>query len=357
MRPVSAGRADDAAYPPAPLLRVCSSSNVKHVWSVEVAPICRGDLIRLPHKSPGAGALAGGSRLALVAGVGGSLHLIDPMQGKRIELSSEAYWRHPFMPLLTRGQLSTFVVLDVEIDDDVGSGGGGGGGSGGGGGGGGGGSGSGADGGDASDGVSTCHGGGGAVGSGRGIGLSTTTMIQADATVAREADFGSNDTTHYVRTHLGGVLEAGDEASGYDLEGLTSFGDDDDAADVPQAVILVEKKKLRQTGSHAKRGSGAARRRKKKGGSGGEDGSSSMCSGTTYQSEYSDLDGLDALAISLHEEGDDDDEAQHAFAPALRGFLGEIEEGDEAEEEEAESQRHMAIHESVAAVTEAPPSH
>ena len=57
-----------------------------------------------------------------------------------------------------------------------------------------------------------------------------------------------------------------------------------------------------------------------------------MCSGTTYQSDFSDLDGLDALAISLHEEGDDDDlEAARAFAPALGGFLGEIAEGVEEE--------------------------
>lgn len=39
----------------------------------------------------------------------------------------------------------------------------------------------------------------------------------ADAQVARVADFGSNDTTYHVRTHLGHLLNPGDTALGYDL--------------------------------------------------------------------------------------------------------------------------------------------
>lgn len=39
----------------------------------------------------------------------------------------------------------------------------------------------------------------------------------ADAQVARVADFGSNDTTYHVRTHLGHLLSPGDTALGYDL--------------------------------------------------------------------------------------------------------------------------------------------
>ena len=32
--------------------------------------------------------------------------------------------------------------------------------------------------------------------------------------VARQADLGTNDQTHYVRTHLGNLLHAGDTAVG-----------------------------------------------------------------------------------------------------------------------------------------------
>lgn len=40
----------------------------------------------------------------------------------------------------------------------------------------------------------------------------------ADATVARNRDFGNNDTIYTVRTHLGSYLKPGDTALGYDIE-------------------------------------------------------------------------------------------------------------------------------------------
>ena len=294
--------------------------NVKHTWSVEVAPICRGDLVRLPPKSPAVGALGSSSRLALVSSVGGVIHLVDPTTGRRAEVPSEVYWRHPFTALLGRRQLSTFVILDIEADEaaaahDAKAGGN--------------------KRGDASRGErSSCR---SEQSSGLQHSLSTQNFLQADATVARERDFGVNDVTHYLRTHLGGQLEAGDEASGYDLESMLAIDEEHPSEDLPQPIVLVEKRKPKGKSSHAKRGSGAARRRKKREGGmggGGDDGASSMCSGTTYQSDYSDLDGLDALAISLHEEMDDFEE--DGLGPSLRGFLGEIVEGDEEGEEAGE---------------------
>ena len=44
--------------------------------------------------------------------------------------------------------------------------------------------------------------------------------------VAREADFGNNDCVFYGRTHLGGLLNAGDIALGYDLSGHVGGNDD-----------------------------------------------------------------------------------------------------------------------------------
>ena len=95
------------------------TSNVKHTWSVEVAPICRGDLVCIPRAIAGGGSAGGGSagRWALVTAVGGSIRLIDPTCGKVIEVSAEGYWRHPFTAVASRKQLGTFVVLDMEIDD------------------------------------------------------------------------------------------------------------------------------------------------------------------------------------------------------------------------------------------------
>lgn len=41
----------------------------------------------------------------------------------------------------------------------------------------------------------------------------------SEAQVARVQDFGKNDTVMFCKTHLGGVLKAGDMAWGYDVAG------------------------------------------------------------------------------------------------------------------------------------------
>lgn len=42
------------------------------------------------------------------------------------------------------------------------------------------------------------------------VGHGSGNMHVADVEVARAADFGQNDDTYIVRTHLGNVLKAGD---------------------------------------------------------------------------------------------------------------------------------------------------
>ena len=214
------------------------------------------------------------------------MRLIDPMTGKLSELSAEAYWRQPFTPVASRRQLSTFVVLDVEVDEEA-----------------------------SGRRCATAAAPAASASSSASMGVAAS-HVQAEATVARERDFGANDITHLVRTHLGRVIEAGDELVGYDLDGMTSIGEASDA-EAPQAVILLDKKKPRDKGSAAKRASGAARRRRRKGGGGGEDGGSSVCSGTSYQSDMSDL--VDELTLA------DGDEAHDAadFGP-LGEFMGSL---------------------------------
>ena len=122
---------------------------------------------------------------------------------------------------MSRGQLSTFVVLDVEADE-----------------------------------------GGGRDGEGAAAHATVpsssskqaATFVQADATVARERDFGANDLTHYLRTHLGGKLAAGDEAVGYDLESMTSI-DEAEEASLPRRSSSWTRRS-RATGAAAGGGSG-----------------------------------------------------------------------------------------------------
>lgn len=68
-------------------------------------------------------------------------------------------------------------------------------------------------------------------------------LVLADITVARTADFGVNDTTYYVRSHLGGILHPGDSVLGYDLENKNWNSDlwDQVDQDRVQSVILIKK--------------------------------------------------------------------------------------------------------------------
>ena len=80
----------------------------------------------------------------------------------------------------------------------------------------------------------------------------------ADATVARRADFGSNDRTFTTLTHLAAVLRVGDYVWGYCVE-ASPLGTDlppDESARLPE-VVLVKK----SYSERRRRESGLRRRR------------------------------------------------------------------------------------------------
>jgi nonsense-mediated mRNA decay protein 3 len=79
-------------------------------------------------------------------------------------------------------------------------------------------------------------------------GVSRGHFILADATVARASDMGANDSTYYVRTHLGAVLHPGDSVMGYHLTGTNFNNPLFDALESSKAysstipdVVLVKK--------------------------------------------------------------------------------------------------------------------
>lgn len=138
----------------------------RHTFSVEVVPLCKDDLCCLPPKL--SKDLGGLGPLVIVTRVGTSIQLTDPTTLRTASLDATQYWRNPFKALMSSRQLSEYVVLDSEPLDR------------------------------------------------RSLRCSSKYAL-ADATVARSADFGSNDNTLQTRTHLGKLLQAGDLAMGYDL--------------------------------------------------------------------------------------------------------------------------------------------
>jgi nonsense-mediated mRNA decay protein 3 len=134
--------------------------------------------------------------------VGSHIHLTDPRTLQQVELHAPVFWKKPFVPLCTREHLRRFVVLDVcplnnthhpRLASGQGRVGGGDGGSG-----------------ERIGGKDKSHGVRRATVGGQKLSL-------AEVTVARLSDFGKNDQTYAIVSHLGALLKAGDHVQGYDL--------------------------------------------------------------------------------------------------------------------------------------------
>jgi hypothetical protein len=141
---------------------------------MEVAPLCKGDLV-----------LDGGRQgtLMLVQRLGSSVRLVDPVTGEVRDKAAGKLFSKKDAPIVLLGagpaSLLSFVVLDIEVNEGGGWG------------------------------RDTC-------GADEGDSRKGEAVV-ALATVARESDFGINDTSFTVLTHLGKILRPGDTALGFDL--------------------------------------------------------------------------------------------------------------------------------------------
>jgi nonsense-mediated mRNA decay protein 3 len=123
---------------------------------LEIAPICRDDLVIL---TPKLQALLGGiGPLILVYKVTTSLHIVDVHTMRTHEIDATCYYKHEFKSLCSRERMTEFIVLNIEdVDFDV----------------------------------STS----------RAAARNKFRMVQVE--VARKSEFGKNDTTFIINTHLG----------------------------------------------------------------------------------------------------------------------------------------------------------
>lgn len=156
-----------------------SSYNYKYTFSVEIAPVCKDDLVCLPPKV--AASYGGISPLVLCTRVTNAVTVTDPLTLRSAAIEAPAYWRYPFRPLMSSRQLVEFIVLDVEVPD-------------------------------------SSKGQGGYNHNGR--------WSLAECTVAKLSDFGCNDKVYNVQTHLGHLLHPGDHVMGYDMGNANLVSDE-----------------------------------------------------------------------------------------------------------------------------------
>lgn len=147
--------------------------NFKYTISQEIAPICRDDLVLLPKAL--SKELGGLGPLVLVYKISTFVQVVDVLTMRTYEIDQNTYWKYCFTALCGRDRLSEFVVLNIESTDfDVN--------------------------------VS------------RAAAKQRFKMVQVE--VARAQDFGRNDQTFIVNTHLGEQLNYNDTVLGYDLDAI-----------------------------------------------------------------------------------------------------------------------------------------
>ncbi|KAM6498708.1 NMD3 family domain containing protein [Amanita muscaria] len=194
-----------------------NTANFKYTYSVEIAPICKDDLVCLPLKL--ARSLSNISPLVVCTRVGSSVAVLDPATLQQADVPAQVFWRGPFESLATVSDLVEFTVLDIDIDRKQ------------------------------------PHRGGGAGGKKK--------LLMADVQVALSGAFRSSggksngydeemmdfeslgETTqiYHTRTHLGAILQPGDTVLGYHIT-LSNFNSPEYAAlktDRIPDVILVKK--------------------------------------------------------------------------------------------------------------------
>lgn len=165
------------------------TANIQTTYCVELCPIAKHDLVLLPKKLAQS---LGAPRIAVCSHTTGQLHFVDPKSGKKFELSRDRYWQSEFLPWETSASLTDFVVLDIEEPERRG-------------------------------------------------GKDSALCGARDVEVARVRDFGINDVTFFVRSHLADQLEVGDHVKGYDIASAnvrTCIAYSLDSADMPEVVLV-----------------------------------------------------------------------------------------------------------------------
>ncbi|EEB08716.2 60S ribosomal export protein NMD3 [Schizosaccharomyces japonicus yFS275] len=143
-----------------------NTAHYKFTYSIEIVPICKDDLVCLP--KPLAKAHGNISQLLLCTKVGTTIHFIDPLTLQTCEMLPTTYWHMPFPSLADIGELSEFIVADVDF-----------------------------------------------------LGPTNGKNVLADVELIKSSD----GSTHMARTHLGALLSAGNTVLCYHMA-ITNFNNE-----------------------------------------------------------------------------------------------------------------------------------
>ena len=90
--------------------------NYKYTFMIEIAPVCKDDLIFLEKEV--SKELGGVGPILLCHKISTNVHLIDPLTLKTYEFDEHTYWKYNFKSYVERNALQEFLVLNVEEEVD-----------------------------------------------------------------------------------------------------------------------------------------------------------------------------------------------------------------------------------------------
>lgn len=90
--------------------------NYKYTYMIEIAPICKDDLIILDTEQMKE--LGGIGPLLLCTKVATNIHLLDPLTFEVIEFDSNNYWKHGLKSHIDRSTLKEFLIQNIEVEED-----------------------------------------------------------------------------------------------------------------------------------------------------------------------------------------------------------------------------------------------
>jgi nonsense-mediated mRNA decay protein 3 len=152
--------------------------NSKHTIMIDIAPVCKDDLVLLSKEL--SKKLGGIGPLVLCYKISKSINIVDCVTMETMELDSPSYWKNPFVALMSRPSLSSFVIMNIEKPE---------------------------------------------------LFLDESRAAQrnkfkfAEVEVQRDSDFGVNNKSYFTYTHIAEAINYNDTVLGYDLESA-NFSDD-----------------------------------------------------------------------------------------------------------------------------------
>ncbi|KAL7701929.1 NMD3 family [Lotmaria passim] len=93
-----------------------NNTAVQHfTFALDIAPLCREDLVLIPYKDYYLKSLGGMGPLVLVYKVYSSIVFLDPRTLRAGEITGTLYWKKPFASLLTSREFVEFYVLECQL--------------------------------------------------------------------------------------------------------------------------------------------------------------------------------------------------------------------------------------------------